>query len=170
MGLFDELQNTPEVPEDNQLLQSRGESLEAPEAAPETPEEALLVARSGRKAVEQEEGMEFGNPTDFAEQFNNTLISAIGAPVDLTTWALNGASKLLGGPELIDPETAVGGSASLKSALNPLDIGSDQEADTYMGYAGNTFGEAAAFLAGGAGIVQKTKQAKGCYWFYLKAS
>jgi hypothetical protein len=161
MGLFDELQNTPEVPEDNQLLQSRGESLEAPEVSPETPEEALLVARSGRKAVEQEEGMEFGTPVDFAEQFNNTLISAIGAPVDLTTWALNGASKLLGGPELIDPETAVGGSASLKSVLNPLGIGSDREADTYMGYAGNTFGEAAAFLAGGAGVVQKTKQAKG---------
>ena len=51
MGLFDELQNTPEVPEDNQLLEARGESLEAPEVEPETPEEALLVARSCRKAV-----------------------------------------------------------------------------------------------------------------------
>ncbi len=161
MGLFDDIQNKPELPDENELLQSRGEPLEAPEVEPETPEEAMLVARASRAKIEEDEGMEFGTPVDFAEQFNNTVIAAAGAPVDLLTWSLNGASKILGGPRLIDPETAVGGSANIKSALNPVGIGSDEEADSYLGYAGNTFGEAAAFLAGGAAVVQKTKQAGG---------
>ena len=75
MGLFDDLQKTPELPEENEILEPRGESLETPDVAPETIEEAILVARNTRKQVEDEEGMEFGNPVDFAEQFNNTLIS-----------------------------------------------------------------------------------------------
>ena len=161
MGLFDDLQKTPELPEENEILQPRGESLETPDVAPETTEEALLVARDTRKNIEQEEGMKFGTPVDFAEQFNNTIIAAAGAPVDLMTWALNGASKILGGPELIDPETAVGGSKQLKGSLGAVGIGSDEKADTYLGYTGNTFGEAVAFMTGGAAVVQKTKQAGG---------
>ena len=161
MGLFDDLQKTPELPEENELLQPRGESLETPDVAPETTEEAILVANDTRKNIEQEEGMEFGNPVDFAEQFNNTVIAAAGAPVDLITWSLNGASKILGGPELIDPETVAGGSKQLKGMFGTVGIGSEDQADTYLGYAGNTFGEAVAFMAGGAAVVQKTKQAGG---------
>jgi len=162
MGLFEDLQKQPIVSVDEALLNARQKPLKEADTQPETPDESLLVARNNRKRVEAEEkGMSLGNPLDFAEQFNNTVISAVGAPVDLTTWALNSASKILGGPELIDPDQAVGGSASIKRKLNPVGIGSDKEADSFMGYAGNTFGEAASFLTGGAGVVQLTKQTKG---------
>ena len=136
-------------------------SLEAPEVTPETPEEAMMVARNVYKQAQEEEGMAFGNPVELAEQFNNTVISAAGAPVDVMTWAMNKASNAVFGQDFIDPETVVGGSAQLKATLNPLDIGSDRKADTYMGYTGATLGEGAAFLMGGAGIVQKTKTAGG---------
>ena len=77
--------------------------------------------------------MAFGNPAEFAEQFNNTMISAAGAPVDLITWAINGASRALGGDDQINPETAIGGSAQLKSALNPIGMGSDRKAGYLSG-------------------------------------
>ena len=151
-----------ELPVDeNEILGGSLEDFETPDVAPETTEEAMLVALDTRKNIEQEEGMEFGNPVDFAEQFNNTVIAAAGAPVDLITWSLNGASKILGGPELIDPETVAGGSKQLKQAFGTAGIGSEEQADTYLGYAGNTFGEAVAFMTGGAAVVQKTKQAGG---------
>ena len=95
MGLFDDLQKTPELPEENEILQPRGESLETPDVAPETTEEALLVARDTRKNIEQEEGMKFGTPVDFAEQFNNTLLAAIAAPFDVTEWAVNRAAAVV---------------------------------------------------------------------------
>ena len=136
-------------------------SLEAPEVTPETPEEVMMVARTVRQQAQEEEGMAFGNPVELAEQFNNIVISAAGAPVDVMTWAMNKASNTVFGKDFIDPETVVGGSAQLKDTLNPLDIGSDRKADTYMGYTGVVLGEGAAFLAGGAGIVQKTKNASG---------
>ena len=162
MGLFDKLEAAPETPEEDVVLQPQGETLETPEVTPETPEEAIFVARNVRKEIEaEEEGMRIGNPVEFAEQFNNTIISAAGAPVDVMTWALNKASNAVFGKDFVDPETVVGGSAQLKATLNPLDIGSDREADSYAGYAGNTFGEAAAFLAGGAGVVQKAKTGSG---------
>ncbi len=162
MGLFDNLEAAPETPEEDVVLQPQGETLETPTAEPETPEEAIFVARNVREEIEaEEEGMRIGNPVEFAEQFNNTIISAAGAPVDVMTWAMNKASNAVFGKDFVDPETVVGGSAQLKATLNPLDIGSDREADSYAGYAGNTFGEAAAFLAGGAGVVQKAKTGSG---------
>ena len=162
MGLFDNLESAPETPEEDVVLQPQGETLETPTAEPETPEEAIFVARNVRQEIEaEEEGMRIGNPVEFAEQFNNTIISAAGAPVDVMTWAMNKASNAVFGKDFVDPETVVGGSAQLKATLNPLDIGSDREADSYAGYAGNTFGEAAAFLAGGAGVVQKAKTGSG---------
>ena len=162
MGLFDQLENAPEIPEED-IVQRNTErpSLEAPEATPETPEEVMMVARTVRKQAQEEEGMALGNPVEFAEQFNNTIISAAGAPVDVMTWAMNKASNAVFGKDFVDPETAVGGSAQLKAKLNPLDIGSDRKADTYAGYAGNTFGEAVAFLAGGTAVVQKAKTGSG---------
>ena len=133
---------------------------------------------SFKAALEQTEaeddGMKFGNPMDFSEQFNNTLIRAIGAPVDVTEWALNRVVATFfpnkysyNREDLIDGEyrpfnsNSFGGSAHLKSTLNPIGIGSDREADTYMGYFGNTTGEAVTFLMGGAGVVQKTKNLNG---------
>lgn len=126
---------------------------------------------SFKAALEQTEsegdGMKFGNPTDFAEQFNNTMISVAGFPVDVATWATNRVAQVLfpntynAEEPFIDPETAIGGSSNLKSVLNPLGIGSDRQADTYMGYFGNTTGEAVTFLMGGAGVVQKTKNLNG---------
>jgi len=126
---------------------------------------------SFKAALEQTEseddGMKFGNPTDFAEQFNNTMISVAGFPVDAATWATNRVAQVLfpntynAEEPFIDPETAIGGSSNLKSVLNPLGIGSDRQADTYMGYFGNTTGEAVTFLMGGAGVVQKTKNLNG---------
>lgn len=45
---------------------------------------------------DNEEGMRLGNPVDFAEQFNNTLISAAGAPVDMISWAGRKAMTTVG--------------------------------------------------------------------------
>ena len=173
MGLFDDLQKTPELPEENELLQPRGESLETPDVAPETTEEAILVANNTRKNIEQEEGMKFGTPVDFAEQFNNTLLAAIAAPFDVTEWAVNRAAAVVfpdkfsyNKDDLIDGEYrpwlsgSWGTSKNIETHVKPY-IGTTEKADTYLGYAGNTFGEGAAFLAGGAGVVQKTKQAGG---------
>jgi hypothetical protein len=114
---------------------------------------------------DNEEGMRLGNPVDFAEQFNNTLISAAGAPVDMISWAGRKAMTTVGVSEETAgkwfPKEAFGSSATIKEALNPLDIGSDRKADTLLGHAGNATGEGIALLAGGAGVVQKTKNLKG---------
>ena len=55
MGLFDNLEVAPETPEEDVVLQPKGESLETPTVEPETPEEALFVARSVREEIEAEE-------------------------------------------------------------------------------------------------------------------
>lgn len=60
MGLFDNLEVAPETPEEDVVLQPKGESLETPTVEPETPEEALFVARSVREEIEEEEN---GGPT-----------------------------------------------------------------------------------------------------------
>ena len=75
MGLFDELENTPETPAEDVIRRNTERpTLEAPEAAPETPEEVMMVSRTVRKQAQKEEGMAFGTPVDLATQFNNTLI------------------------------------------------------------------------------------------------
>ena len=114
---------------------------------------------------DNEEGMRLGNPVDFAEQFNNTLISAAGAPVDMISWAGRKAMTTVGVSEETAgkwfPKEAFGSSANIKETLNPLDIGSDRKADTLLGHAGNASAEGVALLTGGAGIIQKTKKLKG---------
>jgi hypothetical protein len=121
----------------------------------------------------EDEGMKFGTPVDFAEQFNNTLLAAIAAPFDVTEWAVNRAAAVVfpdkfsyNKDDLIDGEYrpwlsgSWGTSKNIETHVKPY-IGTTEKADTYLGYAGNTFGEGVAFLAGGAGVVQKTKQAGG---------
>ena len=49
MGLFDNLEVAPETPEEEVILQPKGETLETPTVEPETPEEALFVARNVRE-------------------------------------------------------------------------------------------------------------------------
>jgi len=114
---------------------------------------------------DNEEGMRLGTPVDFAEQFNNTLISAAGAPVDMISWAGRKAMTTVGVSEETAgkwfPKEAFGSSTTIKEALNPLDIGSDRKADTLLGHAGNASAEGVALLTGGAGIIQKTKNLKG---------
>ena len=60
MGLFDNLEAAPETPEEDVVLQPKGETLETPTVEPETPEEALFVARNVREEIEAEEN---GGPT-----------------------------------------------------------------------------------------------------------
>jgi len=55
MGLFDNLEVAPETPEEEVILQPKGETLETPTVEPETPEEALFVARNVREEIEAEE-------------------------------------------------------------------------------------------------------------------
>lgn len=160
MGLFDELENTPETPAEDVIRRNTERpSLEAPEVAPETPEEVMMVSRTVRKQAQKEEGMAFGTPVDLATQFNNTLIGAIGGSADMVAWAGRKAMTTLGASEETAQKFFASGSADLIKRTTGL--GSDEQADTFMGYTGNTFGEAAAFLAGGASVVAKTKQASG---------
>jgi hypothetical protein len=60
MGLFDNLEAAPETPEEDIVLQPKGETLETPTVEPETPEEAIFVARNVREEIETEEN---GGPT-----------------------------------------------------------------------------------------------------------
>jgi hypothetical protein len=55
MGLFDNLEVAPETPEEDVVLRPKGETLETPTVEPETPEEALFVARNVREEIEAEE-------------------------------------------------------------------------------------------------------------------
>ncbi len=162
MGLFDQLENAPEAPKEDVIRRNtQSPSLEAPEVAPETPEEVMMVARTVRKQVQKEEGIAFGNPVDLAEQFNNTLIGAIGGSADMVAWAGRKAMTTLGASEETAQKFfASGNTEFIKSGTKKLGIGSDREADTFLGHTGDTIGEAALFLAGGAGVVQKTKQLK----------
>ena len=162
MGLFDQLENAPEAPKEDVIRRNtQSPSLEAPEVAPETPEEVMMVARTVRKQVQKEEGMAFGNPVDLAEQFNNTLIGAIGGSADMVAWAGRKAMTTLGASEETAQKFfASGNTEFIKSGTKKLGIGSDREADTFLGHTGDTIGEASLFLAGGAGVVQKTKQLK----------
>jgi hypothetical protein len=171
MGLFEELKATPETSEEDVVLQPREKTLDVPMPKPETPEEAMLVARYTRAKIQEEEGMAFGNADDLAYQFNNVLVKAIGAPVDLTNWAMNRVAATFfpdnfsyNKEDLKDGEyrpafTAdpFGGSKSIKRGTDALNWTTDETPDTYMGYTGATLGEGAAFLMGGAGVVQKTK-------------
>jgi hypothetical protein len=160
MGLFDELENAPEAPTEDVIRRNTERpTLEAPEVAPETPEEVMMVSRTVRKQAQKEEGMAFGTPVDLATQFNNTLIGAIGGSADMVAWAGRKAMTTLGASEETAEKFFASGSADLIKRTTGL--GSDEKADTFMGHTGNTFGEAAAFLAGGAGVVAKTKQASG---------
>lgn len=160
MGLFDQLENSAELPVEDVIRKNpQSPSLEAPVVEPETPEEALIVSRRVRKEVQEEEGMAFGNPVDFATQFNNTLIGAIGLSADGVAWAGRKAMTTLGASEETAEKFFASGSADLIKRTTGL--GSDEQADTFLGYTGNTFGEGATFLLGGAGVVAKTKQASG---------
>jgi hypothetical protein len=174
MGLFDNLEAAPETPEEDIVLQPQGETLETPTVEPETPEEALFVARNVREEIEEEEGMAFGNVNDLGLQFNNTVVKAAGAPVEMMEWALNRVAGTLfpdkysySRDHLIDGEwkpafhNTVGSTKSIRTVTDALGQTSDETPDTYMGYTGATLGEGAAFLMGGAGIVQKTKTAGG---------
>jgi hypothetical protein len=175
MGLFDELENAPEAPTEDAIRRNTARpSLEAPEVAPETPEEVMMVARTVRKQAQEEESMAFGNVNDLGLQFNNTVVKAAGAPVEMMEWALNRVAGTLfpdkysySRDHLIDGEwkpafhNTVGSTKSIRTVTDALGQTSDETPDTYMGYTGATLGEGAAFLAGGAGLVQKTKQAGG---------
>ena len=71
MGLFDNLNDAPETPEEEAVLKNpTAPSLEAPEVEPETPEEVMLVARTVSKQAQEEEsgGMAFGNVNDLGLQ------------------------------------------------------------------------------------------------------
>ena len=175
MGLFDNLNDAPETPEEEVVSKNpTAPSLEAPEAAPETPEEVMMVARTVRKQAQEEEGMAFGNVNDLGLQFNNTVVKAAGAPVEVMEWALNRVAGTLfpdkysySRDHLIDGEwkpafhNTVGSTKSIRTVTDALGQTSDETPDTYMGYTGATLGEGAAFLMGGAGLVQKTKTAGG---------
>ena len=149
-------------------------SLEAPEVAPETPEESMLVARTLRKQAQEEEGMAFGNLNDLGLQFNNLIVKAAGAPIDVMDWAGNRVAATLfpdkfsySKDDLIDGEYkpafsgSVGSTASIRKVTDFLGQTDDSNPDTYMGHVGSTLGEGAAFLFGGAGLVQKTKTVGG---------
>ena len=55
MGLFDNLETTPEAPDEEVVIQPRSQTLEEKNLEPETTEEALFVARNTREQIEDEE-------------------------------------------------------------------------------------------------------------------
>ena len=55
MGLFDDLQNTPAIPDEDETLKPRAESLAPTTGIPISPEESIFVARRVREEIEAEE-------------------------------------------------------------------------------------------------------------------
>ena len=84
---------------------------------------------------------------DFSNQFNNSIATLAGAPVDLIAFGLNKASNAIFDENIVTPDS-FGGSESIRRGLQFLSFGApvrDEPARTKAGPVGQVFGEAVGF-------------------------
>jgi hypothetical protein len=84
---------------------------------------------------------------DFSNQFNNSIATLAGAPVDLIAFGLNKASNAIFDQDIVAPDS-FGGSESIRKGLQFLSFGApvrDEPARTKAGLVGQVAGETASF-------------------------
>ena len=84
---------------------------------------------------------------DFSNQFNNSIATLAGAPVDLIAFGLNKASNAIFDENIVAPDS-FGGSESIRRGLQFLSFGvpvRDEPARTKAGLVGQVAGETVAF-------------------------
>ena len=84
---------------------------------------------------------------DFSNQFNNSVATLAGAPVDLIAFGLNKASNAIFDQDIVAPDS-FGGSESIRKGLQFLSFGApvrDEPARTKAGLVGQVAGETASF-------------------------
>ena len=84
---------------------------------------------------------------DFSNQFNNSIATLAGAPVDLIAFGLNKASNAIFDQDIVAPDS-FGGSESIRRGIQFLSFGTpvrDEPARTKAGLVGQVAGEAVGF-------------------------
>ena len=84
---------------------------------------------------------------DFSNQFNNSIATLAGAPVDLIAFGLNKASNAIFDENIVAPDS-FGGSESIRRGLQFLSFGApvrDEPARTKAGLVGQVVGETVGF-------------------------
>ena len=104
------------------------------------------------KEIEQEAEISLLDTTrvladDFSNQFNNSIATLAGAPVDLIAFGLNKASNAIFDQDIVAPDS-FGGSESIRRGIQFLSFGApvrDEPARTKAGLVGQVAGETASF-------------------------
>ena len=83
---------------------------------------------------------------DFSNQFNNSVATLAGAPVDLISFGLNKVSNAIADRDIVT--NPIGGSESIRKVIQGLSLGApvrDEPARTKAGLVGQVAGETASF-------------------------
>ncbi len=83
---------------------------------------------------------------DFSNQFNNSIATLAGAPVDLISFGLNKVSNAIADRDIVT--NPIGGSESIRKVIQGLSLGApvrDEPARTKTGLVGQVAGETASF-------------------------
>ena len=83
---------------------------------------------------------------DFSNQFNNSIATLAGAPVDLISFGLNKVSNAIADRDIVT--NPIGGSESIRKVIQGLSLGApvrDEPARTKAGLVGQVAGETASF-------------------------
>ena len=98
---------------------------------------------------------------DFGNQFNLAVASLVGAPVDLTAFALNAVSNAIIDRDIV-PGDSLGGSESIRRAMNlvPFTNIVAEPPRTKVGVVGQVAGEAASFTIPALKVAQVASKAK----------
>ena len=113
------------------------------------------------KEIEQEAEISLLDTTrvladDFSNQFNNSIATLAGAPVDLIAFGLNKASNAIFDQDIVAPDS-FGGSESIRKGLQFLSFGApvrDEPARTKAGLVGQVAGEAVGFTVPALKVAQ----------------
>ena len=112
--------------------------------------DAYLASRGQDTVLQEPEGVIETTKVladDLSNQFNNSIATLLGAPVDLISLGINKVSNAIVDRDIV-PEDAVGGSESMRKIIQGLSFGApvrDEPARTKAGTAGQVLGEAVAF-------------------------
>jgi hypothetical protein len=93
---------------------------------------------------------------DFSNQFNNSIATLAGAPVDLIAFGLNKASNAIFDQDIV-PRDSLGGSESIRRGIQFLSFGEpvrDEPPKTKAGVVGQVTGEAVGFTIPGLKVAQ----------------
>tara|TARA_R100000329_G_scaffold34973_4_gene32706 strand:+ start:8716 stop:12471 length:3756 start_codon:yes stop_codon:yes gene_type:complete len=127
--------------------------------------DAYLASRGQDTVLQEPEGVIETTKVladDLSNQFNNSIATFLGAPVDLISLGINKVSNAIVDRDIV-PEDAVGGSESMRKIIQGLSFGSpvrDEPAQTKAGTAGQVLGEAVGFTIPALKVAQAASKAQ----------